>query len=158
LSGKLEGIWSGRKINYRCAKLKAKDEIRTWIEHLVLNAFAPEAYPRESLLIMKDSSVTFNRLDNAVEIIDSLLAIYWQGLKMPLRFFPATSLEFVSTGGNLEKARRKWESGFKYTGEEEDPYFRLCFGPEDDPLSGDFSQIAQIVLSPLVEHRSKDQV
>lgn len=158
LSGKIDGIWSGRKITCRCAKLKAKDKIRTWIEHLVLNAFAPEGYPRESLLVMKDATVTYRPVDNAAEILGALLARYWEGLMMPLRFFPATSLEFAATDGNLDKARKKFESGFKYTGEEEDPYIRLCFGQEDDPLADDFCEIARELLTPMLAHRSKEQV
>jgi exodeoxyribonuclease V gamma subunit len=156
LSGKIDGIWPGKKISYRCAKLKAKDEIRTWIEHLVLNALAPESHPRESLLIMKDTSVTYKQVDNPIDLLRSFLDCYWKGLQMPLRFFPGTSLEYASTNGNLEKARRKWESGFKYTGEEEDPYFQLCFGLEDDPLNDDFCQMALELLSPMIVHRSKE--
>jgi exodeoxyribonuclease V gamma subunit len=151
--GTLDGIWSGRKIAYRCAKLKAKDEIRSWIEHLVLNAFAPLTYPRESLLIMKDSSIMYRATDNSVDLLAVWLDWYWKGLQMPLRFFPATSLEFVTSGGDFEKARKKWLSGFKYTGEEEDPSLRLCFGREDDPLAGDFAQIARELLSPMIAHR-----
>lgn len=156
LSGKLDGIWSGRKIVSRCARLKAKDEIRAWLEHLVLNAYAPEGYPKESILIMKDATVTYGPVDNAAEILGSFLIRYWEGLMLPLRFFPASSLEFAATDGNLEKARKKFESGFKYTGEEEDPYFRLCFGQEDDPLAADFGCIAEELLSPMLAHRSKD--
>jgi exodeoxyribonuclease V gamma subunit len=153
LFGTLDGVWSEKKIACRCAKLKAKDEIRSWIEHLALNAFAPETCPRESLLIMKDTSVTYRQVDNPVGILATWLAWYWKGLLMPLRFFPATSLEFVASGGNLEKARKKWSSGFRYTGEEEDPCFRLCFDREDDPLSGDFELIARELLSPMIAHR-----
>jgi exodeoxyribonuclease V gamma subunit len=153
LSGRLDGIRADRKISYRCAKLKAKDEIRTWIEHLALNAFAPDAYPRESLLIMSDRSVTFGPVENAADILDAMLHFYWQGLMAPLRFFPATSLEFVMSGGIREKARKKWESGFKYMGEAEDPYFRLCFGQGEDPLTDEFEELAQVLLGDLVRHR-----
>ena len=156
ISGTLDGLWPERKITYRCAKLKAKDEIRVWIEHLLLNAFAPKGHPRESRLLMKDATITFSPVDNAVDLLGSILARYWQGLMMPLRFFPATSLEYALTGGNLEKARKKWESAHRYTGEEEDPCFRLCFGREDDPLSGEFGPLAQELLCPMIDHRSKE--
>jgi exodeoxyribonuclease V gamma subunit len=154
LSGKIDGIWPEKKISYRCAKLKAKDEIRTWIEHLVLNAFAPALFPRESLLIMKDTSVTYKQIDNSIDLLGSFLDCYWKGLQLPLRLFPATSLEYVSTDGNLEKARKKWESGFKYTGEEEDHYFKICFASEEDPLNADFCQLALELFSPMIAHRS----
>jgi exodeoxyribonuclease V gamma subunit len=153
LSGSLDGIWADRKISYRCAKLKAKDEIRAWIEHLALNAFAPEEYPRESTLIMKDDSTGFGPVENPGEILGTILDYYWQGLQLPLRFFPASSLEFASSGV-LKNALKKWESGYMYSGEEEDPYFRLCFGQDPAPLNGDFEALAQELLGPLVQHRT----
>jgi len=156
LSGQLDGLWPEKKISCRCAKLKAKDEIRCWIEHLVLNAFAPGEYPRESRLIMKDGAITYRPVDNAAVLLVTFLSCYWEGLQMPLRFFPATSLEFVARGGSLEKARKKWASGFMYTGEEEDPSFRLCFGQEDDPLTADFEEIASQLLSTMMAHRVKE--
>ena len=152
LSGSLDGIWKERKVSYRCAKLKAKDEIRAWIEHLALNAFAPEEYPRESLLIMRDDSIGFGPVERPTELLTAILECYWQGLQLPLRFFPASSLEFASSGV-LKNARKKWESAYKYKGEEEDPHFRLCFEQEEDPLDGDFEALALKLLGPLVSHR-----
>jgi exodeoxyribonuclease V gamma subunit len=151
ITGKLDGIHGERKISYRCAKLKAKDEIRCWIEHLALNAFAPEGYPRESLLIMTDAARGFGPVAEARELLATLLEAFWQGLQLPLRFFPVSSLEFAASG-LLGNARGKWESGF-FPGEGEDPHFRLCFGQDPDPLGGDFSELAQRLLGPLVQHR-----
>jgi len=153
LSGTVDGIWTKRRVVHRCANLKPKDEIRAWIEHLAVNAFAPEHYPRESILIMKNAVVTFAPVQDAAELLASLLDCFWEGLKMPLRFFPASSMEYVCQNGDLEKARRKWETGF-YQGEEEDPHFRLCFGEEDDPLNDSFERLATELLGPLVQHRS----
>ena len=152
LSGKLDGIWTAHKISYRCAKLKAKDELRAWIEHLVLNAFAPEGYPRESLLVMTDEVVGFAPVEQAAVMLASLLDLYWQGLKMPLRYFPASSREYLRSDGDLEKARHKWESGF-FPGEQEDPHFRLCFGQEPEPLNDEFQRLARELLAPMVQHR-----
>ncbi|MCM0083530.1 exodeoxyribonuclease V subunit gamma [Geomonas sp. Red32] len=152
-SGQLAGIWPSCKVSYRCAKMKAKDEISCWIEHLVLNAMAPEGYPRESVLAMKDGAVRFKPVDGAVEMLASLLGCYWQGLKAPLRFFPASSLEYVSSGWDLSKALKKWESGYNYEGEQEDRHFQLCFGREETPLNCDFESCARQLLDPLIAHR-----
>ena len=152
LSGRVDGIWTGSKISYRCAKLKAKDELSAWIEHLVLNAFAPEGYPRESLLVMTDEVVGFRPVERAAELLASLLDLYWQGLQAPLRFFPASSREYVRSEGDLEKARNKWESGF-FKGEQEDPYFQLCFGQEQEPLGGEFGELAWRLLTPMAAHK-----
>jgi exodeoxyribonuclease V gamma subunit len=153
LCGKLDGIRRDRKVSCRFAKLKAKDQIRTWIEHLVLCAFAPKDYPKESLLVMKDAVAAYQPVQDPVGILAKLLEWYWRGLQLPLRFFPASSLEFASSG-SLDKARKKWESGFNFTGEEEDPHFRLCFEQEEDPLNEDFQSLAMELLDPLVQHRN----
>ena len=150
ITGKLDGIREDRKISYRCAKMKARDEVRCWIEHLLLNAFAPPGYPRESLLIMTDAARCFGPVESPLEILGDLLEIYWQGLRLPLRFFPVSSLEFASSG-SPENARGKWESGF-FPGEEEEPHFRLCFGQDPDPLGGDFEDLARRVFGPMLEH------
>ena len=158
LSGRIDGVWTARRIAYRCAKVKAKDEIKLWIEHLALNAFAPAGYPRESLLIMKDAVVRFTPVEGAGEILAALLDCYWRGLGLPLRFFPVTSLEYVLTGCQLEKALKKWENGYNYAGEGEDPYFSLCFGREEEPLSPDFEACARELLDPLVLHRQEEKL
>jgi exodeoxyribonuclease V gamma subunit len=153
LSGKLDGVRRDSKISYRCAKMKAKDQIRCWIEHLALNAFAPLEYPRESALIMTDGVKVFAPVEDALEMLGALLESYWQGLRLPLRFFPVTSLEYAAKG-SLGGALAKWESSFKYTGESEDAYFRLCFGQEEEPLNAEFQALAVKLLGPLVGHRS----
>ncbi len=69
LTGRLDRIWPDRMIRYRCAKIKAKDHIRGWIEHLLLNAARAEGYPRETLLFMADCSRTFTPVENAADIL-----------------------------------------------------------------------------------------
>ncbi|HYK88361.1 MAG TPA: exodeoxyribonuclease V subunit gamma [Acidobacteriota bacterium] len=152
LSGRLDDIWPERKLRYRSAKLKAKDQVHTWIEHLVLNACELVGLPRESLLLMSDRDVGFNRLDDARDILKTLLDFFWLGLTTPLRFFPSSSLEYAKgLEWNLDRARKKWEGDDYTKGEKDDPHFRLCFGQED-PFTAEFEQIAKAVLGPLVEH------
>ncbi len=155
LSGRLEGIWPDRKIRYRCAKLKAKDEIRLWIEHAILNTCRPKGLPRESLLLMSDGSVTFRPVENAREILETILDHYWQGLAQLLRFFPISSLEYArGLEWNLDRAKKKWEGDPPWDpGEKEDAYFRLCFGRED-PFTRDFEQAARTIAGPLVRHQT----
>jgi exodeoxyribonuclease V gamma subunit len=155
LSGRLDGIWRSRKIRYRCAKMKARDQVRTWIEHLLLNAAGAEGYPRESLLLMANGSKSFAPVDDAGPILGALLDLYWRGLSLPLRFFPESSLAYAHKGEwNLDRARDKWRDGFKdVKGEGADPWFRLCFG-QMEPFDGEFEEIARALLGPLVQHRS----
>ncbi len=154
LSGRLDGIWPDRKIRYRCAKLKARDQIRLWIEHVILNVCRPKGLPRESFLLMSDDTVTFTPVENAKEILETVLGHYWRGLVELLRFFPISSLEYArGMEWNLERARKNWEGEPPWNpGEREDPYFRLCFGRED-PLTRDFEQAAKNIAGPLIRHQ-----
>ena len=154
LTGRLDNIWPERMIRHRCAKLKAKDQLRAWIEHLALNAVTPVGYPRETLLLMTDGSKTFGPAPDAPSILQTLLDVYWQGLMAPLRFFPAAAMAYADNEiWDLERARRKWADGYNGIppGEGRDPCFRLCFG-HDDPFNAEFESLAHTLLEPFLQH------
>ncbi|MGD0845128.1 MAG: exodeoxyribonuclease V subunit gamma [Geobacteraceae bacterium] len=153
LTGRLDRIWPERMIRYRCARIKAKDRIRSWIEHLVLNADRAEGYPRESLLFMADGTITFGPVDNAAGILQIILALYWEGLMKPLRFFPASAMAYAhKQEWDLERARKRWAEGYNFPGEGDDPYYRLCFG-QIDPFNAEFERVARTLLEPLLQHQ-----
>ncbi len=155
LSGRLDRIWPGRLIRGRCAKLKARDRIRAWIEHLVLNAVADEGYPRESVLCMRDGTECFSPVAGATDLLLLLLDRYRAGLCQPLHFYPESSLAYANKQEwNLARARQRWEGSEYVSGEGRDPYFDLCFG-KTDPFAADFDQLARELLGPLVAHGSK---
>jgi exodeoxyribonuclease V gamma subunit len=152
LTGRLDRIWTERMIRYRCAKMKAKDRIRSWLEHVVLNAAWQEGYPRETLLLMTDTSISYKPVENVANILQTVLDLYWEGLTMPLRFFPASSLEYArKLEWKLERARTRWEEGYNTPGEGDDPYYWLCFG-QMDPFNDDFERVSRTLLEPLLRH------
>lgn len=138
LYGRLAGLRPGRLLRYRCAKLAAKDQIGLWIEHLLLNLLDKEGYPKKSTLVMSDSTVELMPFSDSEQCLRLLLESYWQGLKLPLKFFPRSSLKYAESG-NLGQAQTVW-SGERYP-ENDDPCYRLCFG-DQDPLDGDFMELA----------------
>lgn len=158
LTGRLDGIWPDQMIRYRCAKRKAKDQIRAWIGNLVLNAVQKKDYPRQTLLIMTDGSDTFGPVDDAAAILKTFLRLYWQGLTVPLRFFPESAMAYAyKQKWDLNRARVKWEDGFNdIPGEGRDPYFRLCFG-QTDPFNEEFERISHTLLEQLVQHQVKEK-
>lgn len=162
LYGRLPGIWPDRMYRYRPARLKARDLLSSWIQHLALNAATPEGYPRETMLLMNDKHVGFQPVDDAADLLHSLLELYWQGLTRPLPFFPESALAYAgaSPPWDLSKASVKWndDSYNSIPGEGSDPYFRLCFKSGNalcDPFDADFEQISRAVLEPLLRHRSQ---
>jgi len=153
LSGRLDGIREHRLVRSRCAKLKAKDLLLTWIDHLVLNCLGGKGYPRESLLIMQNETKLFGAVAEPGSILEKLLGLYWEGLSMPLPFFPEAAFAFDRNGKwQMAQARKKWENSHHGSRTEgDDPSIRLCFG-EVDPFDSEFERVSRAVFEPLVMH------
>jgi exodeoxyribonuclease V gamma subunit len=155
LTGRLEHVLPDRMIRYRCAKLKAKDQVGAWLEHLVLNGINREGYPRETLLMMVGGSKTFRPVENAKDILRTILECYWLGLSVPLRFFPSSAMAYAhKQEWRLDKARNTWADGYNdMPGEGNDPYYRICFS-QADPFNNEFERIARTLLEPLLQHQA----
>jgi exodeoxyribonuclease V gamma subunit len=156
LTGRLDGIREDRMIRYRCAKLKAKDQLRAWIEHVVLNVKQEKDYPRQTLLMMTDGSETYSPLENAEDILKNILETYWKGLSAPLRFFPACAMAYAQKKEwSIKKALGQWDDGYNdLQGEGSDRYYNLCFG-RNNPLNDEFESLARSLLEPFVQHQSR---
>lgn len=150
ISGQLDKIRREHLLRFRSANLKAKDRLSIWIEHLILNLISPTGYPRTSLLICKDVSLSLPPLDNSAEIISNLLDIYIRGLCKPLPFFTESSFKMMLKG--LSEAEKCWKGG-GYGGasaENIDPAYQLCFGRQN-PLNEEFSSLAIQIYGPLLD-------
>lgn len=157
LVGRLRRLGPAGLVQYRFAKLKAKDRLRAWLEHLALNAVAPAECPRRTVLFASDATVTYEPLTAAAGELERLVGLYRQGLAAPLRFFPESSLEYARKSREPKKAdqapaaaRKKWRGSEEYPGEGEEPAFRRCFGAAE-PFAGDFAAVALTVYGPLLD-------
>ncbi len=174
LVGTIDSIYPERLLQYRLAKIRARDRLRAWIFHLVLNLIQPNGYPRTTWLIGwpgENSSENweawqFNQTKTSRQHLMDLLALYWHGLIKPLHFFPETSWEFAvrmieknkSKAEAIKAAQRKWRSDDQDYGwfESSDSYYQLCFDKiEPDPLDDEFQNLAMEVFQPLIEHQSE---
>jgi exodeoxyribonuclease V gamma subunit len=167
LIGRIERITSGGLLRYRCGKLRAKDILSGWIEHLAWQAAQPENANAKTHWVGTDDSITFRPASNAGEMLRQLLELYWTGLSAPLKFFPETSMAFVQAERNesgrskrapIDRARDKWApetaSWNNWQAESEDPFIELCFR-EEDPLDEEFMRIARLVFEPALAHVDK---
>ena len=155
LHGRLDNIWSSGMFRYRCAKIKAKDQMKSWIEHLFLNASNAAGYPDETVLVLADRAVSFRPVEDPFAILDSLFEVYWQGLTRPLPFFPESALAYATAKPpwDISKALAKWNDGYnEQPGEGRDDSFRLCFG-KTDPFDEEFERVARLLLEPMLLHR-----
>lgn len=148
LQGRLDGVVSGCLLRYRAGSLAARDQVKLWIEHLLLNRLQAAGYPVASRLMMLDGRVELLPVTAAEEQLQMLLDLYWEGLQQPLKFFPETSLAYARTG-SLDAAAKVWNR--ERFPERDDRYLQLCFG-EVSPLDGEFARIAEAVFSGYRRH------
>jgi len=161
LTGEIRRLTANGSLHYRCASLKAKDLLRLWIPHVILNAAFPSGPHSDAVLVGSDKVLAFPPLAQAREILAGLLELYWKGLTAPLKFFPQTSWAYAeavrareageSKRDPADVARLSWEGNPRggVPGECEDAYFDLCFRSVD-PLDEEFQQAALAVFAPLL--------
>ncbi|MDD2366924.1 MAG: exodeoxyribonuclease V subunit gamma [Desulfuromonadaceae bacterium] len=147
LYGRISNVLPECMLRYRSSKLSAKDQVKLWIEHLILNLPIASEYPDKSSLIMLDNTVTLKPVLDSEMILERLLSLYWDGLITPLHFFPRSSLEFA-TKGKISLAEAKWNNE-KFP-ESNDPAYRLCFSDES-PLDSEFESVALDVFKDYLD-------
>jgi exodeoxyribonuclease V gamma subunit len=148
VSGRIGDILPHQLLRYRSASFSAKDQVKVWLEHLVLNCADAAGYPKHSALIMQGGSVAVRPVAESRAYLEVLLNRYWQGLTMPLHFFPRSSLAFA-TKGSMSAAAAHWHNE-RYP-ESADPAYALCFG-DNSPLDGEFETVAIDVFHGYLEH------
>jgi exodeoxyribonuclease V gamma subunit len=165
LSGKINSLYGGRSIHFRPANLNPKDHLRAWVEHLALCAL-DEGRATSTVLLGRDAVVTFGYVASAHSELQTLCALYWEGLNLPLPFFPASAMAFVEaeltgTGNPDSKAREKWLGPWRQTGkregEKDNAFIARCFDAPN-PLDEHFAEIARTVFKSLLQHATREEL
>lgn len=156
IRGTLNSIRSTGLLRYRCAGFNPKDQIKAWIEHLLLACCAPSTYPHRTTLLMATETISFRHPEEAENILCSLLEWYWQGLCAPLPFFPRTSAAYADKlAWSRGKAETVWAPEFNAgQSDSNDPYSLLCFGSEL-PYDAGFEKVSRSIMEPLMNHREQ---
>ena len=92
-------------------------------------------------------------------MLAALVALWAQGMKRPLPFFPNTAWEWLKT---IEKdpdkpeaadkaALTRFNGGWMINGEGQDPYVARCFPELDDEVLGQLQALAREHLTPLLK-------
>src|SRR5439155_19973755 len=165
LSGRIDRVRFFFSIRRRHTRLKTKDFVRIWIEHLARNL----TEQKPALLFGKEgdeiAGYEFPPMENAREVLTDLLTIYWGGLCEPLQLFPRSSWTFVEklfAGKDRERARylarNDWKSNEndeKSRVERDDAYIKLAFRNRDDALDEEWERISLCVLGPIFSRRKR---
>jgi exodeoxyribonuclease V gamma subunit len=168
ITGQLEGLRPSGLVHYRYAVIKAKDHLKLWIMHLLLQAVSgPEYKGRESLLMGKDGAWTYSPVEDPQSRRGEIICHYREGVCRPLHFFPESSWAYAESirksGGcidesdeaALDKARTLWEDSY-LLGEGTGGYYRLCFG-NSEPLDAEFRELSLAIYGPLFEAQRKNR-
>jgi exodeoxyribonuclease V gamma subunit len=154
--GRIGSLRRDRLLLYRYTKLKAKDQLRLWVEHLALNCANAESYPRASTFLAADATINLPPVEDCRELLDQLLTLYRKGMGFPVKFFPETSLEYAKKVRDPKKASKaladaagKWRGSDFMPGECKDEHCRRIFG-DDNPLDAEFIATALAVWEPLL--------
>jgi exodeoxyribonuclease V gamma subunit len=162
VTGRVRERTAAGPLAFRCGRLRARDLLGAWLQHLVANCAQPG---QTTTLLCEDSRREFTPPADAHALLAALLELYWQGLRAPLKFFPESALKFAETertarransASPFDKARGEWE-GNEFNdikGEREDAAFDLCFRHEE-ALDETFAAHARAIFGPVLAHETR---
>ncbi|MBM4228516.1 MAG: exodeoxyribonuclease V subunit gamma [Gammaproteobacteria bacterium] len=155
---------------YRYSSPGAFDKLETWLKHVFFNAAHASGTcdpPRVTRWLGRDSGFAFRPCAEAEGVLHSLLALYAQGQRLPLRFSPRTALTYIerlSEGREraLRKARKEWlgqgerHATWGKRGESDSPAWRIALRHDPNPLNEEFERAACAVFEPLLAHLEEE--
>jgi exodeoxyribonuclease V gamma subunit len=159
LHGQIGEIFERGQVRLRFGRIKARDLMVSWLQHLLLCHPKVVFRNREGLLVGRDSAMRFGVPAAAEDLLEDLLQLFFQGVSAPLAFFPESALAYArarlvrgkSHAIACAAAERVWCGNDFSPGESADPYLARIFG-YGRPLEDDFFKIAETVLAPLMAH------
>jgi exodeoxyribonuclease V gamma subunit len=181
LTGGVGELFVQGRVSFRYSKLRPKHQLDAWIRNLALAVMRPER-PWVSYLVGRPDRgggvgvIALGTPQNAAEILEQLVGLYWEGLSRPLLFFPLASHAYAfrrfrdnyaieQENWAINAARSEWRS--RFGGEGDDPHIRKVLG-DGKPMERDFrlpgfetqderfafDRLALEIFEPLIRHRS----
>lgn len=152
LSGWLRGATTAGLVRYRSARLRPKDRISLWLEHLALHLAAAAPAQRTSTFIAEDRTLLLPPLDpaQAAAHLADLLALYREGLHRALPFYPDAAwayahkrlVEEAPHEAALAEARKFLEAA-------DVAYVKTALRGRE-PLGEEFERLAEGVFGPVI--------
>ncbi|MEZ8193473.1 exodeoxyribonuclease V subunit gamma [Vibrio cortegadensis] len=151
LTGWLTKHYQSGLVRYRSGKIRPQDYLSAWIDHL---SCAAMGHSKTTHLIGYDRKEgvvhmmypPMNDRSEALDILNELVRLFYQGMTEPLPYFPKTALAGVEAGfsrGNwvddeeksLKKMADTFNDGYAFTGEGRDSYIARIWPKWDDELA-----------------------
>ncbi len=152
LTGWLDCLFAAGCVRFRPAKLKGKDLVRLWLEHLVFNCLDAGGGAPASYHVATDAMVCLGPVAEPREELHRLLQLYRQGLQEPLHFFPETSRAWAEAKEEQRdrKAAASWYGGYKSRAESDDIAYQIALRGRE-PLDERFKSLSVTVFNPLLD-------
>ncbi|MDT3672370.1 MAG: exodeoxyribonuclease V subunit gamma [Aromatoleum sp.] len=143
-------------VRHRYDDVRANDYVAGWITHLALCVAAPAGVEPATEWHSRDGRYRLRPVaspDAARAALATLVALYRDGLRRPLAFFPKSAWAWAANGESSYMAVQKWTGGGKPEfGERKDAAIRLAFRGLPDPLDDAFYSNAAAVFGPLIAY------
>lgn len=166
LQGVVNEVYDNEFVQIRLGNLRGKNLVSLWINHLFLNITHPEI-TRSVLYYVNNENVEevfFTPLENAEEILESLIQQFKRGCLEPtgFPFLPETMKEYVEVLGSekgtpekaLSKAQFKWTPTQHNAYAEGADYFNQLFWRGLEPVSQPrFEEIAKEIWLPIFDFK-----
>jgi exodeoxyribonuclease V gamma subunit len=159
LHGQIHDIYDRGQVRLRFGRIRARDLMVSWVQHLMLCHPMVACESRQGLLVGRDSALVFAVPVAGERLLQALLQLFLRGTSAPLAFFPETALAYTqarlvrgkSHAAACAAARSAWCGNDFSPGESADPYLVRIFG-DVIPLDADFCELAETVMGPLLAH------
>ena len=164
LTGTLLNATPDLFLKFRYAKLKPKDLLMAWVEHLVLCSSVGNGAAR-TMLVGKSQTAQFPFVANARETLLYLEEIFLKGIQSPQPLFSQASYAYAkAVWQGITPAKDCWKKARKEfikkrnpqyhvfdDGDGFEPHIRLCFPEVEMALGGEFRSIAKTVYGKMLE-------
>ncbi len=172
LVGDVEGLGPEFAVRARISRLKPKDRLATWLQHLFVaaaRAHHPADLPRRTLYFARGGTLELRELApaKALEQLAALLALYRDGQVEPLPFYERSSYAYAQARHDDRKseaearlaAAREWHPDPFENGpgnDLDDAAIALCARGHDPLAAPAFAVCAETVWMPFFCHAQEE--
>ncbi len=151
LEGDFGDLRAGGLVRFRYDDTRAGDYLDGWLEHLLLCAARlPDDVARRTVWLSRDGRFVLEPVQDAASVLQALLALYAEGLRAPLHFYPRTSWCYATTTSANRAASAWYTTRYHRFGEDRDAAYRIALRGIANPLDGAFERCATTVFGPLL--------
>lgn len=161
ITGQIKDIYGDYLLRRRNTDIGAKDRLRAWILHLILNTGCGSPASKTTILAGRDKILKMEPLKESADYLKSLIGYYRQGLSGVPRFFPESSYAYALAISKkmphesaLMEAAGKWRGSDYKKPEGAQPYFNLCFG-RVNPFNEDFARHSLEIFLPVIQNQAE---